>query len=162
MDCDIIVCSALDDGASYFELAEEISSAHVFYSVVRPYYVTLKKHNYIPYISDTYIQNKTITSDAYISGENIYMGSSVTPWEPSGEVLINDDANITIDATNNVIFSGVSINDGADITIDATNNVIFSGVLINDGADITIDATNDVVLNGSFEFEPGGTFEIIK
>jgi hypothetical protein len=104
--CDIIVNSALDDGDSYFEVAEGVSS-HTFNSVVRPYYVTVKKHNYIPYLSDTYIQNKTLTSDAFISGKNIYVGSNVTSNEPSGQVLIQNGADILFDATNDVMVDGL-------------------------------------------------------
>ncbi len=102
-NCDIIVCSTLDDGDSYFKVAKGVSS-HTFSSVVRPYYVTVKKHNYIPYLSDTYVQNKTLSSDAFISGSNIYIGSSVTTKEPSGQVTIQNGANILFNAQNDVNF----------------------------------------------------------
>lgn len=105
-DCDIIVCSTLDDGDSYFEVAEGVSS-HTFNSVARPYYVTVKKHNYIPYLSDTYVQNKTLSSDAFISGNNIYIGSSVTTNEPSGQVTIQNGADILFDAKNDVNLDGL-------------------------------------------------------
>jgi hypothetical protein len=105
-NCDIIVCSSLDDGDSYFEKAESVSYS-TFCNVVRPYYVTVRKHNYIPFLSDTYIQNKFIENNAYISGNNIYIGSNVTSYEPSGEVIIENGANVLFDASNKILINGL-------------------------------------------------------
>lgn len=104
-DCSIIICSTLDDGASFFNIAEGVSN-YTFSSVARPYYVTVKKHNFIPYISDTYLQNKNISSDAFISGKNIYAGENVKPIAPQGEVIIEDGTNIIIDADEDVHIEG--------------------------------------------------------
>lgn len=82
-------------------------SSHTFNSVARPYYVTVKKHNYITYLSDTYVQNKTLSSDAFISGNNIYIGSNVTTNEPSGQVTIQNGVDILFDAKNDVNLDGL-------------------------------------------------------
>jgi uncharacterized pyridoxamine 5'-phosphate oxidase family protein len=105
-NCTIIVSSTLDDGMAYHSIAENVSS-YTFTSVIRPYYVTVKKHNYIPYLSDTYIQNKNLTNNAYISGKNIYAGSNVTTKEQSGQVSITNGANIYFDASNETLFDGI-------------------------------------------------------
>jgi hypothetical protein len=91
---------------AYHSIAENVSS-YTFTSVIRPYYVTVKKHNYIPYLSDTYIQNKNLTNNAYISGKNIYAGSNVTTKEQSGQVSITNGANIYFDASNETLFDGI-------------------------------------------------------
>ena len=103
----ICVMSILDNGESYHEVEPDVSS-HTFINVVKPYYVTITKHNYIPYIypTDIYIQNKTITNDSYISAENIYAGSEVTASEPYGPVIITNGAKVTLDAKQNVYLEG--------------------------------------------------------
>jgi hypothetical protein len=104
--CTIIMSSTLDDGTSYHNVVENTSS-YTFMSVIRPYYVTVKKHNYIPYLSDTYIQNKNLTNSTYISGKSIYAGSNVTTKEQNGQVSITNGANIYFEADNEVICDGV-------------------------------------------------------
>jgi len=115
----ICVMSILDNGESYYKVEPDVSS-HTFTNVVKPYYVTITKHNYIPYIYPTtiYIQNKTITNDSYISAENIYVGDEVTISEPYGPVLITNGIKVTLDAEQNVyIEGGVEVELGGSLEI---------------------------------------------
>lgn len=105
LNCNIILCSSIDDGGSYFKVAEGVSS-YTFNNIARPYYVTVTKHNYIPYLSDTYIQNKNLTNRSYITGKNIYAGYKVTSSEPNGYVIIKNGANVTFDAKQYVSLEG--------------------------------------------------------
>ncbi|HEY9123058.1 MAG TPA: C25 family cysteine peptidase, partial [Bacteroidales bacterium] len=47
----ITVMSALDNGATYFS-TQNVSSNYAFYNVPKPYYVTITKTNYIPYLKN--------------------------------------------------------------------------------------------------------------
>lgn len=62
--CNIIVCS-MDYGVSYYEKVEGVSS-HTFTNVSDSYYVTVIRHNYIPYCYAKF-ENYTFTSDQNIS-----------------------------------------------------------------------------------------------
>lgn len=104
-NCNIILNSSIDDGDSYFDFAEEVSS-HTFNNIVRPYYVTVTKHNYIPYLSDTYVQNKNLINRSYITGKNIYAGYDVTSCESNGNVIIKNGANVTFNAKQDVNLEG--------------------------------------------------------
>ncbi|MBN2821078.1 MAG: hypothetical protein JXP36_19050 [Bacteroidales bacterium] len=53
---------------------------------------------------DVYIQNTTFTTDSYITGKNIYVGREVTTTMPTGDVIINNNANVIFDAEENVFF----------------------------------------------------------
>jgi hypothetical protein len=53
---------------------------------------------------DVYIQNETISSNRYIGGRNIYVGSQVTATKPNGNVWITNNSNVIFDASNNLVF----------------------------------------------------------
>ena len=116
-----IALTSMDYGTTYFNVANNVSS-HTFTGVTTSYYVTITKHNYIPYIypEDVYIQNETISNDRYISGRNIYVGRAVTPTKPQGDVIINNNANVIFDATQGVIFDS-----GFECTLGSTFEVIY-------------------------------------
>ncbi|MFW5793791.1 MAG: C25 family cysteine peptidase [Bacteroidota bacterium] len=61
--CNIIVCS-IDYGVSYYEKAEGVSS-HTFTNVPDSYYVTVIRHNYVPYCYAKF-ENYTFTSNQNI------------------------------------------------------------------------------------------------
>lgn len=46
---------------------------------------------------DMYIQNLTISTSRYIGGKNIYVGNHVTTNQQTGDVLINNGANVIFD-----------------------------------------------------------------
>lgn len=118
-DCNIIVCS-MDYGETYFETAENVSS-HTFTGVSKPYYVTVTKHNYVPYKypTDVYVQNQTLANDCYISGRNIYVGYDVTNSISNGNVTIKNGANILFDAEQNF-----EIKNGFECELGGTFEVI--------------------------------------
>lgn len=101
--CTIAVTS-MDYGNSYFQVAKDTSS-YTFTEVTVPYYITITKHNYIPYIypQDVYIQNQTLDRDYYIQGKNIYVGRNVITSKPQGNVSITNNAHVIFDASENVI-----------------------------------------------------------
>ena len=100
----ICVMSAMDDGAGFYDVRTEVSSA-TFYNVPSSYLVTITKHNYIPYLKDanvTYIQNELIYAYRYVSAQSIYAGENVTILKSQGPVKIKDGAHVVFDAINDV------------------------------------------------------------
>ena len=104
--CKITICSLLDMGASCYEVAPNVLN-YTFNGVVKPYYITVSKHNYKPYIypQDIYLQNYSFTQYRLIEGTNISVGSNVTTSYPQGPVTIENGANVTLDADQNVLLS---------------------------------------------------------
>lgn len=99
-DCRICLMSR-DGGASYYQVVDGVSS-YTFKDVGVPFYVTITKRNYAPYLypeTDSYIQNVTYTENAAINGEEIYVGNDVTPYKESGDVVIESGAKVLMDAS---------------------------------------------------------------
>ena len=46
---------------------------------------------------DVYIQNETLSTNRYIGGKNIFVGNHVTTSQTTGDVMINNGANIIFD-----------------------------------------------------------------
>lgn len=94
-DCRICVMSILDNGESYWEVKN--GSAATFYNVTEPYYVTITKPNYIPYLypDDIKIQNHTFTENTTIIGNNISVGYNVDNSKTYGTVKINPGVHVT-------------------------------------------------------------------
>ncbi|GHU69256.1 hypothetical protein FACS189413_07850 [Bacteroidia bacterium] len=115
-----IALMSMDYGISYFEVADNVSS-YTFTGVNVPYYVTITKHNFIPYTypQDVYIQNLTLDHDYYIQGRHIYAGHHVTNTLPQGNVLITNNANVIFDAAENVVFEP-----GFECALGATFEVV--------------------------------------
>ena len=100
-----IALTSMDFGTTYFEVKKNVSNTS-FTNVNCPYYVTITKHNYIPYQypEDVYIQNFTFNNDAYVTGRNIYVGNNVQPSLPQGDVIIKNGVNVIFDAKQDVNF----------------------------------------------------------
>jgi hypothetical protein len=113
----ICVMSASDNGASYYQVADNVSS-YTFSNVIKPYLVTISKHNYIPYLNDRYIQNIVYSSgNVNISGQNIYLGDSVTNNQTSGLVTVQGNANVKVDATKEIVLQkGFEVKLGASFS----------------------------------------------
>jgi hypothetical protein len=70
------------------------------------------------FTDDIYIQYETISSDRYITGENIYVGRTVTTAKPIGDVVINNNAKVIFEGTQNVSFEGgFELNAGSTIEV---------------------------------------------
>ncbi len=66
------------------------------------------------YLNDVYIQNKTYSSNSYISGKNIYVGNSVSPKITSGNVVVKSGCTLILDAESEVLLDkGVEVQSGA-------------------------------------------------
>ena len=55
--------------------------------------------------TDVFIQNTTISNSNYYTGRNIFVGRDVDVNQPYGDVIINNGANIILNAENAIIFS---------------------------------------------------------
>lgn len=99
----ICVMSALNNG---FFQRDSIASSATFFSVPKPYYVTITKKNYIPYLynpSAIYIQNQNISSTAYLNCQTVSAGYNVDPTQTLGNVVIQNGANIVFDCTGDIL-----------------------------------------------------------
>ncbi|MBN1927241.1 MAG: hypothetical protein JW798_15515 [Prolixibacteraceae bacterium] len=114
----ICVMSALDNGVSYFNVQPNVSS-YTFTNVSKPYYVTIDKHNYIPYTKNpttVLIENKTLTSSAYLNCQTLSAGYSVDPnHTPDGNVVIQSGASVTFDTTGDILLAA-----GFEVQLGAT------------------------------------------
>ena len=84
-----------------------------------PCYVTITKHNYIPYVGvvrDLYLQNMSFNEDRTVHGVNITAGKNVTSDLTQGNVYVNS-GNTTLLATTSLVFkSGFIVKNGAKFT----------------------------------------------
>ena len=113
----ICVMSALDNGSSYFEVEDNVSCP-TFISLPKYYYVTITKHNKIPYQlnpTNVLIENKTFSSYTYLNCQTVSAGYSVDPnHTPDGNVVIANGASVTFDATGTITLDkGFSVQLGA-------------------------------------------------
>ena len=113
----ICVMSALNDG--YFQVRSNVSS-YTFTNVSKPYYATITKHNYIPYqnvLTNVFIENRpAINSTAYLNCQTLSAGYDVIPNNGIvGNVVIQSGANITFDATGDIILAA-----GFEVQLGAT------------------------------------------
>lgn len=117
-NCTICLMSAYDNGSSYFNVQSNVSS-YTFPDVDMPYYVTITKHNKIPYLknlTNVLFENKTFNSNAYISCQTLSAGYSVDPnHTPDGNVVIASGASVTFDATGDILLSN-----GFEVQLGAT------------------------------------------
>lgn len=74
--CTIALVSA-DNGVSYFDVAEDVSS-YTFTDVFAPCYVTVTKHNFKAYTSNLVYPTFRILGDADICGTNVYSVKDVS------------------------------------------------------------------------------------
>jgi hypothetical protein len=114
---DICVMSALDNGKSYYQVKTNVSYGD-FISVPSPYYVTIDKHNKIPWTRNpatALIQNDTLSSYAYLECGTVSAGHHVDPTKTFGNVLIANGASVTFDATGDIL-----LDNGFEVQLGAT------------------------------------------
>jgi hypothetical protein len=119
----VTIMSALDNGKSYDSVKSETvgNLPLTFTGVVKPYYVTITKVNYLPYLKNpttVYIQDQTLSGITYLSCQTVSAGFNVTNTMPTGNVLIQNGANVTFDVTGNVLLDkGFEVQAGASFEI---------------------------------------------
>lgn len=86
--------------------------------------MAIVKHNYIPYVihidtNSNYIQNVTISGNAYYYGTPLNIGNDVTTTISYGDVTIEPDAKVHIKTGNGItIKNGFNCKIGAELTIE--------------------------------------------
>ncbi|HEY9124752.1 MAG TPA: hypothetical protein VIO15_10470, partial [Bacteroidales bacterium] len=105
-DVKVTVMSALDNGATYFN-TQPVSGYYTFLNVPKPYYVTITKTNYIPYLKNpgaVLIENKNLTS-TYLNCTSLSAGYSVDPAQTDGNVVVVNGESVTFDVTGDIILA---------------------------------------------------------
>lgn len=114
--CKVTVCG---QNGNYFSSKEGISL--LFTGVEEPCSICVTKHNYIPYFfnKDIYVQNKKLQGKNVLVGNNIYIGNSVSPNTPSGDVVIDSGADVRIKGNTKVVLDkGFECKKGAVLKIN--------------------------------------------
>lgn len=145
-DCRIALTS-IDGGNTYFDVADGVSS-HTFTNVNCPFYVAVTKHNYVPYIDDTYQFSGTkIMGNAFIGSSSTYYIDNL----PSGmtvEWSLSSTANCQV--TNNS-----PATNQCTVTSNTSNySVTLTATIKKDGVTLT---TRTKLLTGGSSFT--GTYE---
>ncbi|MBR5804201.1 MAG: hypothetical protein IKY31_07695 [Bacteroidaceae bacterium] len=106
--CDISLCSIEDLGLSYFQKAKKVST-YTFTGVDVPCYISVNKHNYIPYTfnEDVTIRSKVIDNGSALVGNNITVGA--TTITDSGTLTIKANNNVTLNTNFNCELGGTLI-----------------------------------------------------
>ena len=80
-----------------------------------PCYVTITKHNYIPYVGvarNLYLQNMTFTEDRTIHGVNVTAGKNVTSELTQGSVLVKSGKTTLLATTSLKLKTGFIVRSG--------------------------------------------------
>jgi len=139
----IFVCSG-DNGSSYFDSTLSASGNNDFSTEVRPLYVTVAKHNCIPY---TAVVGGTFTSDEYWFGD-LYVHSSVV-MDGNKTLKILPGTNVKMNGYYNLI-----IKQGSNILAEGTqaDSIVFTSAT----------GTSRQSWNNVFVFGSDNTFEYCK
>ena len=106
---EVVVSSALDDGKSYCEIIANPNTNLIHFSGIQfPFYITVKKHNHFPILSNTYVQNVAINDSVYLSGDNIFIGTSVTPNLQTGNVSVGSNGDVLLCPSKRLRIEGKS------------------------------------------------------
>ncbi|RKY45668.1 MAG: hypothetical protein DRP88_07170, partial [Candidatus Neomarinimicrobiota bacterium] len=103
-----ICVSSGDNGASYHLVADNVSQ-YTFTTSVRPLYITITKHNYIPY---TAVTGGTFTSDEYwfgnmnVLGTVRFDGNSTLTVLPGTKILFEGDYDFAVKSGSRIIAEG--------------------------------------------------------
>lgn len=119
-----IALTSQDGGDSYFSVAQ--GASHTFQNVDVPFYVTVTKHNYVPFLypenSVVYVQNRTFTSAQTVTGGRILAGKNVTTSQPQGDVVVKAGADVTMKAfESTTLEGGFECEKGGVLTVEPAN-----------------------------------------
>lgn len=94
-------------------------STCTFTDIPNNYFVTLYKHDYLPYVYPIYLQNESVTGRHYLKGTKIYLGNHVDNTKDTGNFVIKSGANIVLDVSDEIILdAGTEIELGATFEIN--------------------------------------------
>lgn len=116
--------------------------------------------NYLPQILPLVIQNQVYECSQYINSSNVKMGNNVDPNRLIGPVLIGNNSELYIDATENVLIEdGVEVYSGSSLIIKSQKKVQIGGGLIKQGAIFKVEAP-EIEISDKFEVEVGAIIEL--
>lgn len=129
-DCKITLTSMVDP-SDVSKMKIEEGQKVTFSNINYPFYITIQKYNYVPYIGsgDTYIQNTTLTNDITILGTNIFCGQNVLPNNVTGVVKVTGN-NVRLKSDNSIkLRDGFSVKSGSTFKayIDP-HDCLYSGI----------------------------------
>ena len=90
-ECTICVMSSDDGGETYWDVARDVSSS-TFSNVPRPYFVTITKHNYIPFLAEEHCPEYIIGSGPVCNSGKTF---SLNLAMPDGSVSWSKSSNLT-------------------------------------------------------------------
>ena len=97
--CDICVCSG-DNGNSYYLATHNVANYYTFTTSVRPLYITITKHNYIPYTAvtgGTFSSHETWFGDLQVRGNvTISSGKNLNILPGTKIKFLDDTAKLTM------------------------------------------------------------------
>jgi len=129
--CKIAVTSN-DYGETYFEVADNVSS-YTFPNVIVPCYITITKHNYIPYIMESVCATSNLINQTIITTQTV--------------------TNCDINAQNVIV-------NGATLTLEAGRNINIQNITVKNNGKLILDAGGDVNIISDFDVELGSELEI--
>lgn len=78
----------------------------------------LYKHNYIPYIATTALQNTILSSSQYVIATDVIAGRSIDNNRTSGDVIIKNGTKYEIEASGDVhLEGGFKVEKGATFAV---------------------------------------------
>ncbi len=107
---DICVSSG-NNGANYFLMAHNVSS-YTFTTTVRPLYITITKHNYIPYTAvtgGTFTSNEIWFGMLNVLGSVVFDGNHTLTILPGSNIIFNGYCGMAIKAGSKIIAQGASL-----------------------------------------------------
>ncbi|RKY52498.1 MAG: hypothetical protein DRP89_07590 [Candidatus Neomarinimicrobiota bacterium] len=133
--CDITASSG-DNGAIYHEVAHNVSGTG-FETPVRPLYVTVTKHNYLPYTAvtgGTFTSDETWFGNLHALGSVTFDGNSTLEVLPGTKVLFDAKYSLCIKAGSKIIAEGT---ESSPIYFTSTNGTSRKswGTLFVNGSD---------------------------
>lgn len=102
ISCDICASSG-NNGASYHEVAHNTSS-YTFNTSVRPLYITITKHNYIPYCAvtgGTFSTNENWSGRLFVRADLSFSSNAQLTIEPGADIRFLSGAQLTINGSIN-------------------------------------------------------------
>ena len=102
-DCEVALTGLFGEDLN---VQKSVGRSCQFSYIPRNYAITVYKHNYLPYIAPIYLQNEYIVGTHYLIGDKINIGNSVDNTKQSGDFVIKNNGNVTIETSDCVTLTG--------------------------------------------------------